>query len=110
MTALALSNVLLWLTNIALIVTVLALARQIGVLNERLTPLGALTMDHGPKVGEAAPSFKLSTLCGGEIVVGRDGHDARQSLSCARLRCSQVLIVGTGRPKRLASASRLKPR
>ena len=46
---------------------------------------------------------------GGEIVVGRDGHDARQSLNCARLRCSQVLIVGTGRPKRLASASRLAP-
>lgn len=70
MTALALSNVLLWLTNIALIVTVLALARQIGVLNERLTPLGALTMDHGPRVGEAAPVFTLPTLVGGDIVVG----------------------------------------
>jgi methylamine dehydrogenase accessory protein MauD len=69
-TALALSNVLLWLTNIALIVTVLALARQIGVLNERLTPLGALTMDHGPRVGEAAPVFTLPTLVGGDIVVG----------------------------------------
>jgi methylamine dehydrogenase accessory protein MauD len=62
--------VLLWLTNIALIVTVLALARQIGVLNERLTPLGALTMDHGPRVGEAAPVFTLPTLVGGDIVVG----------------------------------------
>jgi methylamine dehydrogenase accessory protein MauD len=69
-TALALSNVLLWLTNIALIVTVLALARPIGVLNERLTPLGALTMDHGPRVGEAAPVFTLPTLVGGDIVVG----------------------------------------
>src|SRR5271167_4464452 len=46
---------------------------------------------------------------GGEIVFGRNRHDARQSLSWARLRCSQVLIVGTGRPKRLASASRLAP-
>jgi methylamine dehydrogenase accessory protein MauD len=70
MTALATSNVLLWLTNIALVVTVLALARQIGVLNERLTPLGALTMDHGPRVGEAAPVFTLPTLVGGDIVVG----------------------------------------
>jgi methylamine dehydrogenase accessory protein MauD len=69
-TALATSNVLLWITNIALVLTVLALARQIGVLNERVSPVGALTMDHGPKVGEAAPSFKLSTLGGGEIVVG----------------------------------------
>ena len=52
MTALAMSNVLLWITNIALVLTVLALARQIGMLNERVTPVGALTMDHGPKVGE----------------------------------------------------------
>ena len=70
MTALAMSNVLLWITNVTLIVTVLALARQIGVLNERLTPLGALTMDHGPRVGEAAPVFTLPTLGGGDIVVG----------------------------------------
>ena len=70
MTALAMSNVLLWITNIALVVTVLALARQIGVLNERVTPVGALTMDHGPKVGEAAPVFTLPALGGGEVVVG----------------------------------------
>ena len=70
MTALAMSNVLLWITNIALVVTVLALARQIGVLNERVTPVGALTMDHGPKVGEIAPAFTLPTLSGGEIVIG----------------------------------------
>ena len=70
MTALAMSNVLLWITNIALVITVLALARQIGVLNERVTPVGALTMDHGPKVGEAAPVFTLPTLGGGDIVVG----------------------------------------
>ena len=46
---------------------------------------------------------------GGEVVVRPNGHDAKQSLNCARLRCSQVLIVGTGRSKRLASASRLAP-
>jgi len=70
MTALAMSNVLLWITNIALVVTVLALARQIGMLNERVTPVGALTMDHGPKAGEAAPVFNLPRLDGGEIAVG----------------------------------------
>ena len=70
MTALTMSNVLLWITNIALVVTVLALARQIGVLNERVTPVGALTMDHGPKAGEAAPVFNLPRLDGGEIAVG----------------------------------------
>jgi len=70
MTALAMSNVLLWITNIALVVTVLALARQIGVLNERVSPVGALTMDHGPKVGEAAPVFTLAKLNGGDIAIG----------------------------------------
>jgi methylamine dehydrogenase accessory protein MauD len=70
MTALAMSNVLLWITNIALVLTVLALARQIGMLNERVTPVGALTMDHGPKVGEASPVFTLPSLGGGEVVVG----------------------------------------
>jgi methylamine dehydrogenase accessory protein MauD len=70
MTALAMSNVLLWITNIALVLTVLALARQIGVLNERVTPLGALTMDHGPKVGEIAPVFTLPKLTGGDIAIG----------------------------------------
>jgi methylamine dehydrogenase accessory protein MauD len=70
MTALMISNVLLWIVNIAVVVTVLALARQIGVLLERITPVGALTMDHGPKVGEAAPVFTLPTLGGGEIVIG----------------------------------------
>jgi methylamine dehydrogenase accessory protein MauD len=70
MSALGMSNVLLWITNIGLVLTVLALARQIGVLNERVTPVGALTMDHGPKVGETAPVFNLSTLGGGEITIG----------------------------------------
>jgi methylamine dehydrogenase accessory protein MauD len=70
MTALIISNAILWVTNIALVLTVLALARQIGVLNERVSPVGALTMDHGPKVGEAAPVFTLPTLGGGEIAIG----------------------------------------
>jgi methylamine dehydrogenase accessory protein MauD len=70
MTALLMSNTLLWVTNIVLVLTVLALARQIGVLNERVSPVGALTMDHGPKVGETAPVFTLPTLGGGEIAIG----------------------------------------
>jgi methylamine dehydrogenase accessory protein MauD len=70
MTALLMSNALLWVTNIVLVLTVLALARQIGVLNERVSPVGALTMDHGPKVGETAPVFTLPTLGGGEIAIG----------------------------------------
>lgn len=70
MNVLIISNVLLWILNIAVVLTVLALARQIGVLLERITPVGALTMDHGPKVGETAPVFTLPTLSGDEFIIG----------------------------------------
>jgi methylamine dehydrogenase accessory protein MauD len=60
--ALIISNVLLWLAVLALVVTVLALSRQIGILYERVAPMGALMMDTGPKVGEAAPVFELPQL------------------------------------------------
>jgi methylamine dehydrogenase accessory protein MauD len=69
-TALLISNALLWITQIGLLLTVVALARQIGVIHERLTPVGALTMDHGPKVGEPAPVFTLPKLGGGGIRLG----------------------------------------
>lgn len=60
--ALIISNVLLWLAVLALLVTVLALSRQIGILYERVAPMGALMMDTGPKVGETAPVFELPQL------------------------------------------------
>jgi len=70
-TALLTSNVLLWIANVALLLTVIALARQIGVLYERIAPVGALTMDHGPKVGETSPVFTLPRLGGGgEFTIG----------------------------------------
>ncbi len=43
------------------------------------------------------------------VDVGALCHVPRHSLSCLRLRCSHVLMVGTGRPKRRPSASRLSP-
>jgi methylamine dehydrogenase accessory protein MauD len=69
-TVLLISNALVWIALVGLLLAVLALARQVGILHERLTPVGALTMDHGPKVGEPAPVFTLSKLGGGEIRIG----------------------------------------
>jgi methylamine dehydrogenase accessory protein MauD len=69
-TVLLISNALVWIALIGLLLAVLALARQVGILHERLTPVGALTMDHGPKVGEPAPVFTLPKLGGGEIRIG----------------------------------------
>ena len=70
--ALMISNVLLWVAVLAALVGLFALARQIGVLYERVAPMGALMMDTGPKVGEASPVFELPNLVGSaRHVIGR---------------------------------------
>ena len=71
MTALIVANAFAWIAIVVLTVAVLALARQVGVLHERLAPMGALTMDHGPEIGTAAPVFELPSLTGGLLGVGR---------------------------------------
>jgi methylamine dehydrogenase accessory protein MauD len=70
MTALAISTVLLWIAVVALAGTVYALARQIGVLHERIAPAGALTLSGGLQPGEPAPDLNLTTL-GGESLTLR---------------------------------------
>jgi methylamine dehydrogenase accessory protein MauD len=61
---------LLWLVVIALAIVVFALARQVGVLFERVAPMGALMTDAGPKIGEPAPRLHLHTLAGGHLNFG----------------------------------------
>lgn len=63
----------LWAVVIALAVIVFALARQVGVLFERVAPMGALVTDGGPKIGEASPRFELTALNGRPVVVGAAG-------------------------------------
>ncbi len=46
--ALIVSNLLLWVLVIVLAAVVLALVRQIGVLHERVAPVGALMQAAGP--------------------------------------------------------------
>jgi methylamine dehydrogenase accessory protein MauD len=58
------SEVLLWLVVIGLAFAVFALARQIGVLHERIAPVGALAVQDGPAVGDPAPRLRLATLDG----------------------------------------------
>ncbi|MGB1882883.1 MAG: methylamine dehydrogenase accessory protein MauD [Gammaproteobacteria bacterium] len=55
---------------VGLALAVFALARQIGVLYERVAPMGALMLDDGPSVGEQAPHFNLATLGGERIDIG----------------------------------------
>jgi methylamine dehydrogenase accessory protein MauD len=68
--SLLISNALLWLLMLGVIVALWALARQVGILYERVAPMGALVTDSGPKLGEAAPRFELPALSGARIAIG----------------------------------------
>jgi methylamine dehydrogenase accessory protein MauD len=70
MTPLFVSQALLWIVVAALALTVFALARQIGVLHERIAPAGALAMDQGPGIGDAAPQFTLTSFAGSTVAIG----------------------------------------
>lgn len=72
------SNVVLWIVVATLILVVLALARQIGVLYERIAPMGALVMEAGPRVNDPAPSFTLTSVDGRAIALG--GTSSRNTL------------------------------
>jgi methylamine dehydrogenase accessory protein MauD len=72
--ALLVSNVALWVLVAALALVVLALARQVGLLHERLGPVGALALAGGPKTGEPAPVLEVEDLGGRRLAIG--GRDA----------------------------------
>lgn len=69
--ALLVAVVVLWVVVVALVIAVFALARQIGILYERVAPMGALMLDDGPAVGEQAPQFNLATLSGARIDIAK---------------------------------------
>ncbi|HYB64399.1 MAG TPA: methylamine dehydrogenase accessory protein MauD [Steroidobacteraceae bacterium] len=80
MSALAVSNVVLWALVVALAAVVLALTRQLGVLHQRIAPAGALMLNRGLSVGEPAPVLELAALDGRELKVGVARDDGRSTL------------------------------
>ena len=68
------SNIILWVIVIVLALVVLALARQVGVLHERVAPAGALMPTSGPKVGELTEAMALTDINGQAVTIG--GPDA----------------------------------
>jgi methylamine dehydrogenase accessory protein MauD len=70
MTSLMISNALLWVLMLAVIVALWALARQVGILYERIAPMGALVTDAGPKLGDKSPTFELPALNGTLVSIG----------------------------------------
>lgn len=76
MNVLIFTTIVLWLVVLALVVMVFALARQVGILFERIAPVGALVNDAGPKLGETAPAFDLPSLTGGMVSIGANSPRA----------------------------------
>lgn len=70
MTALIVAQVLSWVVILALVLALLALARQVGVLHMRVAPAGALQTSGGPAVGGKAPAVPAHTLDGKDVIVG----------------------------------------
>jgi methylamine dehydrogenase accessory protein MauD len=58
----------------------LAVIRQLGVLHERIAPVGALMLAKGLKVGEWAPTIAAPDLEGRTVTVGAARADARATL------------------------------
>ena len=61
---------LLWIIVIILSFLVFALARQVGILHERVAPAGALLPTSGPKVGEMTEAMNVNDLDGKRITIG----------------------------------------
>jgi methylamine dehydrogenase accessory protein MauD len=80
MSALAISNVVLWIVVLALLAVVLALTRQVGVLHERIAPAGALMINRGLTVGEKVPVIDVTTLDGQGLKVGAARGDGLSTL------------------------------
>jgi methylamine dehydrogenase accessory protein MauD len=80
MTALLVSNIVLWIVVIALVVVLLALTRQLGVLHERIAPAGALMLPRGPAVGERLAPVAATTLGGVPLSIGAPRGDGRSTL------------------------------
>ena len=80
MTALAVSNVALWVLVLVLAAVVLALTRQLGVLHERIAPAGALMLNRGLTVGEPAPVLEVTDLDGRVHELGTARGDGRSTL------------------------------
>ena len=80
MTLLGVSVALLWVVVLVLAVLVFALARQVGVLHERVAPAGALAMNQRLAVGASAPVVKAARFGGGALTLGEPSPSGRSTL------------------------------
>ena len=77
---LAISQGILRIFVLALALAVFSLARQIGVLHERVAPMGALMTDRALHVGDAAPTLDTDDLQGRPVHLGGAREDGRNQV------------------------------
>ena len=70
MTIIIASQILSWAAIVGLGVLSFVLARQVGVLHERVAPAGALSMNQKIKAGDIAPELTAQTLSGELLPLG----------------------------------------
>jgi methylamine dehydrogenase accessory protein MauD len=94
--------------TLVLAVLLFGLARQVGVLHERVAPMGAMSSDQGPAVGEQAPALSATTLDGARVEIGGGNARGRSQLllfvSPACPVCKKLLPIA----RSFASAERLE--
>jgi methylamine dehydrogenase accessory protein MauD len=64
------SQIALWMALLVLGVVCMALARQIGVLHQRIAPAGALSLRQPLKLGDPTPELSLTALDGSAVKIG----------------------------------------
>ncbi|HQS96153.1 thioredoxin-like domain-containing protein [Novosphingobium sp. 17-62-19] len=81
------SQILLWTVVIVQGLLIAALARQVGILHERIAPAGALTLHQKVDVGEVASPMTVTTLEGAPIEIGGKREGRSQLLFFASPDC-----------------------
>src|SRR5258707_10115058 len=106
MTPLAISVVVLWIVVLCLLAVVLALTRQLGVLHERIAPVGALMLNRGLAVGEPAPAIDVVDLHGANLRLGAPRTDGKSPLllfvspTCPVRKSLLPIVKSSGRGER----------
>jgi methylamine dehydrogenase accessory protein MauD len=80
MSAIMISYLILWALVVVLSLVVFALARQIGVLHDRIAPTGALMLAKGLTVGEPAPIVAVHDMDGNSRQLGAAREDGKSTL------------------------------
>jgi methylamine dehydrogenase accessory protein MauD len=106
MSPLAISVVVLWIVVLALLAVVFALTRQLGVLHERIAPVGALMLNRGLTVGERAPAVDAADLAGATVRIGEPRTDGKSTLllfvspTCPVCKSLLPVVKSSGRQER----------